>query len=50
MVTRAELFAGSSSTELTATLLGPFRELAVERAVGEHAGLIRREFPLRSLR
>lgn len=46
VVTRAELFAGSSATEPAATLLGPFRELAVDREVAERAGRIRREHGL----
>ena len=43
VVTRAELFAGSSTTALVTRLLSPFRELAVDRAVAERAGRIRRE-------
>lgn len=47
VVTRAELFAGSSATDLVAQLLAPFRELAVDRAVAERAGRVVREFQLR---
>jgi predicted nucleic acid-binding protein len=43
VVTRAELFAGSSATALVARLLSPFRELNVDRAVAERAGRIKRE-------
>jgi len=43
VVTRAELFAGSSATALVTRLLFPFRELTVDRAVAERAGRIRRE-------
>jgi predicted nucleic acid-binding protein len=43
VITRAELFAGSTATDLVATLLSPFREVAVDRTVAERAGRIRRE-------
>jgi predicted nucleic acid-binding protein len=43
VVTRAELFAGTSATDAVAQLLGPFEELAVDRTVAERAGRIRRE-------
>lgn len=43
VITRAELFAGSSATDLVARLLAPFRELPVDRAVSERAGRIKRE-------
>lgn len=46
-ITRAELFAGSSATDLVVQLLSPFRELEVDRAVAERAGRIRREHGLR---
>lgn len=49
VVTRAELFAGSSATSLVTTLLSPFRELAVDRAVAERAGRIRRASGVRLL-
>ena len=47
VVTRAELFAGSSATELVARLLAPFRELPVDRAIAERAGRIKREARIR---
>lgn len=43
MVTRAELVAGTSATDLISILLAPFREVLVDRAVAERAGRIRRE-------
>lgn len=43
-ITRAELFAGRASQEAAVqTLLDPFRELAVDRAVAELGGRLRRE-------
>lgn len=47
VITRAELFAGNSATDLTARLLAPFRELDVTRDVAERAGRVVREFGLR---
>lgn len=47
VVTRAELFAGSAATQRVATLLAPFREVPVHRAVAERAGRIRRESGVR---
>lgn len=47
VVTRAELLAGNSATELVSQLLGPFRELTVDRSVAERAGRVVREFQLR---
>ena len=47
VVTRAELFAGNSASDLVAQLLAPFRELHVDRLVAERAGRIRRKFQLR---
>lgn len=47
VITRAELFAGSAGTDLAARVLAPFREVAVDRAVAERAGRIRRDFELR---
>ena len=47
VVTRAELFAGNSATELCSRLLAPFREVDVDRAVAERAGRIAREFGTR---
>jgi toxin FitB len=43
VITRAELVAGTTATELVATLLGPFHELPVDRSVAERAGRLRRE-------
>lgn len=48
-LTRAELFAGSSASEATSTLLAAFREIPVDRAVAERAGRIRRESGVRLL-
>ncbi|HMJ02665.1 MAG TPA: type II toxin-antitoxin system VapC family toxin [Conexibacter sp.] len=43
-ITRAELFAGRASQEAAVrTLLDPFRELTVDRAVAELGGRLRRE-------
>lgn len=47
VVTRAELFAGNTATDLATQLLSPFREIAVDRAVAERAGRVVREFGLR---
>lgn len=47
VITRAELFAGNSGTDLTSQLLAPFREVNVDRAVAERAGRVVREFRLR---
>ena len=47
VVTRAELFAGNTATNLSIQLLAPFRELGVDRAVAERAGRIAREFGVR---
>ena len=47
VITRVELFAGNTATNLTAELLAPFRELIIDRAVAERAGRIAREFGLR---
>ena len=43
VITRAELFAGNTATNLVSMLLAPFRELPVDRTVAERAGRIRRE-------
>jgi predicted nucleic acid-binding protein len=43
VITRAELFAGTSGTDLAARLLAPFREVPVDRAIAERAGRIRRD-------
>lgn len=47
VITRAELFAGNSASDLVSTLLSPFREIAVDRAIAERAGRIRRESGVR---
>lgn len=47
LITRAELFAGTSGTDLAARVLAPFREIPVNRAIAERAGRIRRENDLR---
>lgn len=47
VITRAELFAGSTATALTTQLLAPFREIPVDRAIAERAGRVAREFGLR---
>lgn len=47
VVTRTELFAGSSATDLVTRMLAPFRELDVDRAVAERAGRIKRETGMR---
>jgi predicted nucleic acid-binding protein len=47
VITRAELFAGTTGTDLAARVLAPFREIPIDRAVGERAGRIRRETSLR---
>lgn len=47
VITRAELFAGNTASDLAGTLLAPFREIPVDRAVAERAGRIRRESGIR---
>lgn len=47
VVTRAELFAGTTATGAVSQLLAPFREFPVDRAVAERAGRIRRDARLR---
>lgn len=47
VVTRAELFAGNSATDLVSQLLAPFREIPVNRSIAERAGRLAREFQLR---
>lgn len=47
VITRAELFAGSGATDLASRLLGPFREVAVDRSIAERAGRVRRETGIR---
>ena len=43
VITRAELFAGTSATEAVARLLAPFRELPIDRAVADRGGRVKRE-------
>jgi predicted nucleic acid-binding protein len=47
VITRAELFAGTSATDSITTLLAPFREISVDRPVAERAGRVRRETGIR---
>ena len=47
VVTRAELFAGTTASGAVSDLLAVFRELPVNRAVAERAGRIRRESGVR---
>jgi predicted nucleic acid-binding protein len=48
VITRAELFAGRGSQEADVSrLLAPFQEIAVDRAVAERAGRLRRRKGLR---
>ena len=47
VITRAELFAGTTASQQVATLLAPFREIPVDRALAERAGRIRRESGVR---
>ena len=47
VITRAELFAGSSATETVNQLLGPLREVPVDRSIAERAGRVRRETGIR---
>lgn len=47
VITRAELFAGNTASNLVSTLLAPFREIPIGRAVAERAGRIRRESGIR---
>jgi toxin FitB len=47
VVTRAELFAGSSATDAVTRLLAPLREVPIDRAIAERAGRVRRETGVR---
>ncbi len=47
VITRAELSAGSTATNLVTQLLAPFKEIRVDRSVAERAGRVAREFGLR---
>lgn len=47
VITRAELVAGNSATDLVNRLLFAFREIPVDRSIAERAGRIRRESGIR---
>jgi predicted nucleic acid-binding protein len=47
VITRAELFAGATGTDLAGRVLAPFREIPVNRAIAERAGRVQRETGLR---
>lgn len=47
VITRAELFAGTTASDLVSRLLAPFREIPVDRTVAERGGRIRRESGIR---
>lgn len=47
VITRAELFAGNTASDLANTLLAPFKEVGVDRYIAERAGRIRRETGVR---
>ncbi len=47
VITRGELFAGATGTDLAVRVLAPFREVPVDRAIAERAGRLRRESGLR---
>jgi predicted nucleic acid-binding protein len=47
VITRAELLAGTTAGDSVNILLGPFREIPVDRGVAERAGRIRRETGVR---
>ena len=47
VVTRAELFAGNTTTETVRLLLAPFREIDIGREIAERAGRLRRESGIR---
>lgn len=47
VVSRAELFAGSTATNAVNQLLAPFRELPIDRTIAERAGRVRRESGVR---
>jgi toxin FitB len=47
VITRAELFAGNSASDLFAQLFAPFREVTVDRSIAERAGRVRRETGIR---
>lgn len=47
VITRAELFAGNTATNLSAQLLAPFKKLNVDRAIAERVGRVAHEFGVR---
>lgn len=47
VITRAELLAGTSASDSIRVLLGPFREIVIDRDIAERAGRIRRESSIR---
>lgn len=47
VITRAELVAGSSATDIVTQLLGALREVHVDRAIAARAARIRREAGIR---
>jgi toxin FitB len=47
VITRAELFAGSPASDVIVQLLGPLREVVVDRVIAERAGRVRRETGIR---
>ena len=47
VITRAELFAGNSGSDLFARLLAPFREVEVDHAISDRAGRVSRESGIR---
>jgi predicted nucleic acid-binding protein len=47
VISRAELYAGTSASGLVDLLLAPYREVGVDRSVAERAGRVRRESGVR---
>jgi len=47
VITRAELLAGTTAGDSVNIVLGPFREIPVDRSIAERAGRIRRETGVR---
>ena len=47
VITRAELLAGTTASDTVNIVLGPFREIPVDRRIAERAGRIRRETGVR---
>jgi predicted nucleic acid-binding protein len=47
VITRSELLAGSTGSDLVSQLLAPLREIAVDRPVAERAGRVARECSIR---